>query len=85
MDWLNKLKIAVVQKDTKLVDKLLDDIPALEDEKEIKNALFLLDEAVNIVQNLQNETAISMKQLKKNIDFLSATQSSVINKLDITS
>ena len=82
--WLKKLKIAVIQKDTKSLDVLLDDIPALEDAKEIEEALYLLQEAQKIVQNLKDETASSMLQMKKNIDFLNATTANKTAKFDIT-
>ena len=83
--WLKKLKIAVVQKDTKLLDILLDDIPALEDAKEIEEALYLLQEAQKIVQNFKDETGASMAQMKKNIDFLNATTANKPAQFDITS
>ncbi|WP_297484104.1 hypothetical protein [Sulfurimonas sp.] len=82
--WLKKLKIAVIQKDTKSLDVLLDDIPALEDAKEIEEALYLLQEAQKIVQTLKDETASSMLQMKKNIDFLNATTANKTAKFDIT-
>ena len=82
--WLKKLKIAVIQRDTKSLDVLLDDIPALEDAKEIEEALYLLQEAQKIVQNLKDETASSMLQMKKNIDFLNATTANKTAKFDIT-
>ena len=83
--WLKKLKIAVIQKDTKSLDVLLDDIPALEDAKEIEEALYLLQEAQKIVQNLKDETASSMAQMRKNIDFLNSTTANKTAQFDITS
>ena len=83
--WLKKLKIALVQKDIKSLGVLLDDIPTLEDAKEIEEALYLLQEAQKIVQNLKDETASSMAQMKKNIDFLNATTANKTAQFDITS
>ena len=83
--WLKDLKIAVIQKDTKSLDKLLDDIPTLKDSKEIEEALYLLKEATKIVLTLKNETAISMQQMKKNIDFLQSTTTDKAPKFDIIS
>ncbi len=82
--WLKKLKIAVIQKDTKSLDVLLDDIPTLEDAKEIEEALYLLQEAQKIVQTLKDETASSMLQMKKNIDFLNSATANKTAKFDIT-
>lgn len=83
--WLNKLKVAVVQKDTELLATLLDDLPQLEDAKEVEEALYLLAEATKIVQDLKDETAASMVQMKKNIDFLNSTEAKKTVKFDITS
>jgi len=83
--WLNQLKIAIVQKDMKLLASLLSDIPTLEDKKEIESALYLLKEATFLVESLKNDTATSMRQIKKNIDFLNSAQANKTAKFDITS
>ena len=83
--WLNQLKIAVVQKDVEQLEKLLDDLPKLDDAKEIEEALYLLHEATNILQNLKDKTAASMAQMKKNIDFLNSTEANRTAKFDIIS
>jgi len=81
--WLNQLKIAVVQKDMALLNTLLDDIPTFDDSQDIESAQILLQEAFQIFQKLKDDTAISMKQMKKNIDFLKSTQAPRSAKLDI--
>ena len=83
--WLNQLKIAIVQKDMKLLASLLSDIPTLEDKKEIENALYLLKEATTLMESLKNETAASMAQVKKNIDFLNSAQANKTAKFDVSS
>jgi len=83
--WLNKLKIAVAEKDTDKLAKLLDDIPKFDNLKDIEKTAFLLKNAMDLLENLKNETALSMKRVKKNLDFLKSTQPSTPNKLDIKS
>lgn len=83
--WLNQLKIAIVQKDMELLDSLLGDIPQLQDEKEIESALYLLQEAAALMQSLKDETTSSMRQIKKNLDFLNSTEANKTAKFDITS
>jgi len=83
--WLNQLKVAVVQKDTELLSSLLDDIPTLENSEDIQTALYLLKEATTLTQQLKAETATSMKQIKKNIDFLNSAVADKTAKFDITS
>ena len=83
--WLNELKIAVVQKDTESLSKLLGNLPTLDDAKEIESAIYLLAQAMEIVKSRRDATADSMKQIQKNIKFLKSTQSPRKNKLDIKS
>jgi len=67
--WLKELKIAVIQKNVEQVEK----------------TLYLLEEAKSIVQGLKDETAESMAQMKKNIDFLNSATADKTAKFDITS
>ena len=72
--WTTKLKIAIVEKNIDAIDTLLDNLPQLKDKKEIEEALYLLQEAANIVTNLKNSTLDSMIQMKKNLVFLHSTE-----------
>lgn len=83
--WLTKLKIAIVEKDVDAMDKLLDELPELSDAKEIEQAVYLLKEASSIVEGLKDETAESMKQIQKNLNFLRSTDIPTSKKLDIKS
>ena len=83
--WLNKLKIAIVEKDTDVLDKLLDEVPKFTDITDTKEAMYLLREASILIHTLKDETSSSMKQIKKNIDFLRSTEAPKISKLDIRS
>ncbi|MBE0513956.1 hypothetical protein [Sulfurimonas sp.] len=83
--WLNRLKIAVVEKNPNALDKLLDDIPQLQNPKEIEEAIYLLREATSLMNNLKDQTKASMKQIKKNLDFLRSTDIPTSKKLDIKS
>ena len=82
--WLTKLKIAIVEKDTDSLKKLLDDIPELETKDEAESALYLLKEASELVHILKDETAETMVQIKKNLQFLRSTQEKAKSTLDIT-
>ena len=83
--WLTSLKIAIVEKNTDKINKLLDELPQLEDKADIEQAIYLLREASELVHTLKDKTSASMKQMKKNIDFLKSTQVQTTNKLDIKS
>jgi hypothetical protein len=83
--WLTKLKIAIIEKNPDALSKLLDDIPQLQSPKEIDEAVYLLKEATALMNNLKEETKASMKQIKKNLDFLRSTDIPTSKKLDIRS
>lgn len=83
--WLTNLKIAIVQKDPDLLNALLEDIPKLEDAKEIESAIYLLREGTELMHILKDETENSMKQLKKNLKYLRSTEVKQSSKLDIRS
>jgi actin-related protein len=83
--WLSSLQVAIVEKDTDKLDELLDELPKFKDEVEMKKASYLLREALELLYTLQDETSESMKQIKKNLDFLDSTQNKPTNKLDLKS
>lgn len=83
--WLTKLKIAIVEKNVENISKLMEEIPQLEDLKKMEEAVYLIREAAELVYTLQDETSASMKQIRKNIDFLKSTQIKNASKLDIKS
>lgn len=83
--WLTNLKIALVEKNTDSLEKLLGEIPELSSVKEIEEAVCLLEQAAAFVQSLKNDTEHSMKQIKKNIQFLRSTESPRPNKFDMMS
>jgi mRNA deadenylase 3'-5' endonuclease subunit Ccr4 len=83
--WLKKFKAAVVQRDIALIDKLLSDIPEFNSVEDMKEARYLTEEAILVAEALKNETAVSMAQMKKNIDFLNVTKRDKHSRFDITS
>ena len=83
--WLDNLKIAIIEKNIKNLNGLMDDVPKLEDKKEIEEAVYLLMEASKMVNSLKDETSASMKQIKKNLNFLRSTDIPISRKIDIKS
>lgn len=83
--WLDKLKIAIIEKNGDAIGKLLDDLPELKDKKEIEEATYLLREASEVVHALKDETQASMKQIRKNLDFLRSNDIPTSKRLDIRS
>ncbi len=81
--WLNKLQIAIIEKDTEKLDKLLDNLPEFDNLDDMKKASYLLKEALGLLYKLKDETSESMKQIKKNLDFINSTLDKPKNKLDV--
>jgi len=81
--WLTKLKIAIIEKNTDSLDNLLDNLPKLDNEKEIEEVIYLLREANELVHSLQDNTSATMNQIKKNLQFLRSTDIPTSSKLDI--
>ena len=82
--WLNQLKVAIVTQDYGLLETLLNDIPDL-NKDEMKSALYLFEQAKELLEVKKNEAQTSMRQIKKNIDFLNSAQANKTAKFDITS
>jgi hypothetical protein len=85
MTWINSLKVAIIEKDPEALEKLLDDMPQFSKLEEMESAQALLREANVMMQGLKDKTSETMKQLKKNMNFLNSTQAPLSNKLDIKS
>ncbi|MDY0234045.1 MAG: hypothetical protein WCY85_03515 [Sulfurimonas sp.] len=81
--WINKLQIAIIERDAEAIDALMQETPKFENQKEIESAMCLLREAMELIYTLKDETALTLKQLKKNIDFLKSTQTQTQNRLDV--
>lgn len=81
--WLTEVKIAIAEENIDSLDKLFGNIPELTNLDEIEEAVYLLKEAMELVQSLKDETAQTMSRIKKNINFLKSTHAPSLKKLDI--
>lgn len=83
MLWLDKLKIAIIEKDTDSMAKLFKELPEFKSLEEMKEAQALIKESVRLLLALKEESAIIIKQIQKNRNFLKSTQAPQKNKFDI--
>ena len=83
--WLTNLKIAIVEKNIEKFSELMDEIPQLQTQAEMEEALYLIREASNLVHTLKDETLSSMKQIKNNLNYIKSTQNKSKSKFDIKS
>jgi len=80
--WLRELRIAVIEKDIEKLDILTVELPLLETFQDKKDALFLLGEALVILQNGREDTKKALTQLRKNINFLNVTKEVGTSSID---
>ncbi len=71
MNWLTDLKLAVIQKDITSIGKLIKNIPNISDIAKANEALALINEAINIVEDEKSKALITMNKLKQTKAFLS--------------
>ena len=71
--WLNELKIAIVEKNPQEIDRLVESMPMFDDIEDMKNAAYLLKEANLLMMTLKDETATSLRKIKKTRDFIDST------------
>ena len=83
--WLNKLKIAVIEKNIDAIDALLADLPTFKSIEEMNEAQYLFKEVEKLLTSLKDETQTSMQQINKNLTFLRSTQTKPTTTLDIKS
>jgi len=83
--WLKSLKIALIEQNITQLEYLASNLPSFDNEQDIHQAITLFNEAIIVLKNLRDETSVSMKQIKKNIDFLKSTEVQHFNRLDIKS
>lgn len=83
--WLNRLKISIAEKNTDLLNELLEEFPEYTNIEDAKEAMHLLREALILLHTLKDEASENMAQIKRNISFIKSTQPQLNFKLDIKS
>jgi len=83
--WLAMFKIALVETNTEMLAMLIEEIPVFQSAKEAESARILSQQAIARLQTLREQTRDSMQQIRKNLQFLHATEHSHSGSLDITS
>ena len=71
--WLNKFKIAIIEKNTEQINTLLEELPTFTTEDEMKEAQYLMKEAAVLLLHLKSQTQDTMQRIQKNLSFLKLT------------
>jgi len=82
--WIEKLQIAIIEKDTDGIDELVSNMPDFTTLDEVKSASSLIKEALKLLKELKKDTGDTLAKLKKHKDFLYVTQHQT-NKFDVVS
>jgi trehalose/maltose hydrolase-like predicted phosphorylase len=83
--WLKELQLALIEEDPKRISVLMERMPKFESVEDMKSAAVLIKQALVLMHTLKDETSYQMKQIQKNLDFLSSTQAPAKYNLDIKS
>ncbi len=70
MTWTNNLKVAIIEEDMDSISKALNGLPNFEDLDEAKEALSLIQTAINLAKEKKKETLETMNKIKKTKEFL---------------
>ncbi len=68
--WINDLKIAIIEENINKIRKLIDSMPAFEKLEDMKEAFALIGEAKNIVEKHKKEISREMEKIRKSKKFL---------------
>jgi isochorismate hydrolase len=71
--WIDKFKLAVINRDAQKIDELSLEMPDFKNLKEMEEAFYLIQEAQSILLSKKDETLKDMRKLKENINFLKSS------------
>jgi len=81
-EWLNRFKIALIEKDLTRLDRLHREMPALETLAELEEAKMLIRQAMELFQAESLKAKATMEQMKKALNFNKASRSGSRSKFD---
>lgn len=81
--WMNEFKVALVEQNIKALEILINTMPQFETLEEMEETFYLMKQAKELLEDLKNETAKSMKKIKENIRYIESTRMKSASKLDI--
>jgi hypothetical protein len=75
LEWINQLKIAVIEKNESKIDSLIQAMPQFETYKEMESAAYLLQEAHTFLSSEKDKIASNLLKIKKQKTFLNSVSS----------
>ncbi|NCD12807.1 MAG: hypothetical protein EOL93_09685 [Epsilonproteobacteria bacterium] len=71
--WIDAFTIAVVEANSKGIEKLIFSMPEFQSKEEMRQASALIQEALLIIKNEKEETWATMQKIKKTRNFLTGS------------
>jgi len=81
VQWLEELKVAIINHDFIKIEKLCDNTPDFEIEQELLEAQALINEAIRITTKQKNDSLKIMQKIKKQSAFLSTSNDDALFSL----
>ncbi|WP_024955151.1 hypothetical protein [Sulfurospirillum arcachonense] len=72
MKWLSSLKLAIIDNNINVIEKLINEVPIITKIDEAKEAKALIEEAISIVQIEKQKTLETMNKIKRTKAFLNS-------------
>ncbi|MCF6172717.1 MAG: hypothetical protein L3J44_02890 [Campylobacteraceae bacterium] len=72
MLWINDLKVAIIEEDTKSIANLTKNLPDFTILDEAQEALSLVKTAIDLIDKKKQEALETMKKIKQTKNFLSS-------------
>jgi hypothetical protein len=76
LQWINALKIAIVEENEEKIERLIQELPCFDDVQTMENAAYLLKEAHTLLSLKKDALASNLIKIKKQKEFLNALSSS---------
>ncbi len=68
--WLEKFKIAIIEKDFERLETLLDEMPEIKDINQLRSAVSLINESKKLIAKEQKVLKENMSKIQKGKKFL---------------
>ncbi|MDP2077234.1 MAG: hypothetical protein Q8N01_10840 [Sulfuricurvum sp.] len=80
--WLTSFKKAIILKELETLSHLIDEMPHFESLLEMEEAAYLLNHAKTLIEAEKSTAFASLKQIKKTLNFLKATENSPVSSIN---
>ena len=72
MQWINALKIAIIEENEEKIERLILELPDFDDVQTMQNAAYLMKEAHTLLSLKKDTLASNLIKIKKQKEFLNA-------------